>query len=45
MSLNVQSLLREQASKIEDPDLNYSFLNNVETNREIQTESGLGGIR
>jgi tetratricopeptide (TPR) repeat protein len=40
-----QSLLEEQASKIEDPDLNYSFLNNVETNREIQAESGLGGTR
>ena len=40
-----QSLLREQASKIEDPDLNYSFLNNVETNRDIRAETSLGGTQ
>lgn len=36
-------LLRAQASKIEDADLQYSFLNNVKVNREIQAESAAGG--
>jgi tetratricopeptide (TPR) repeat protein len=36
-------LLREQASKIEDADLQYSFMNNVKVNREIQAESESGG--
>jgi tetratricopeptide (TPR) repeat protein len=40
-----QSLLREQASKIDDRDLNYSFLNNVETNRDIRAETSLGGTQ
>jgi class 3 adenylate cyclase/tetratricopeptide (TPR) repeat protein len=37
---HARRLLEEQALKIEDPDLLYSFLNNVETNREIQAGSG-----
>lgn len=32
-------LLHAQASKIEDVDLQFSFLNNVKVNREIQAES------
>ena len=36
-------LLRAQALKIEDADLQYSFLNNVKVNREIQAESAAGG--
>ena len=32
-------LLQAQASKIEDVDLQFSFLNNVKVNREIQAES------
>ena len=39
----VVDILGEQASKIEDSDLLYSFLNNVETNREIQAGAGQGG--
>jgi predicted ATPase/class 3 adenylate cyclase len=38
-----QKLIEEQALKIEDSDLHYSFLSNVKTNQEIQSESTLGG--
>jgi hypothetical protein len=38
-----QKLIEEQALKIEDSDLHYSFLSNVKTNQEFQTESTLGG--
>jgi hypothetical protein len=38
-----QHLLEDQVAKIEDPDLQYSFLNNVITNREIQSAGKSGG--
>jgi tetratricopeptide (TPR) repeat protein len=38
-----QKLIEEQALKIEDSDLHYSFLSNVKTNQEFQSESTLGG--
>jgi predicted ATPase/class 3 adenylate cyclase len=37
-----QKLLAEQVAKIEDPDLQYSFLNNVVSNREIQSAANTG---
>jgi class 3 adenylate cyclase/tetratricopeptide (TPR) repeat protein len=37
-------MLQEQASKIEDADLRYSFLNNVKVNREILSASEMGGL-
>ncbi len=39
-----QNLVGEQALKIEDVDLHYSFLSNVKTNQEIQTEFSQEGI-
>ncbi len=38
-----QKLLQDQVLKIEDPDLHYSFLNNVKTNREIISGAIVGG--
>jgi hypothetical protein len=38
-----QKLIEEQALKIEDADLHYSFLSNVKNNQEIQSEFTLGG--
>ncbi|MGW8144801.1 MAG: ATP-binding protein [Anaerolineales bacterium] len=38
-----QNLLQDQAGKIKDPDLKYSFLNNVIANREIQSAGISGG--
>jgi predicted ATPase/class 3 adenylate cyclase len=38
-----QDLLKDQVTKIEDPDLQFSFLNNVITNREIQSAGNSGG--
>jgi predicted ATPase/class 3 adenylate cyclase len=38
-----QNLLQDQAEKITDPDLQYSFLNNVLVNREIQSAGYSGG--
>jgi tetratricopeptide (TPR) repeat protein len=38
-----QHLIEDQVAKIEDPDLQYSFLNNVITNREIQSAGKSGG--
>ncbi|UCF26949.1 MAG: hypothetical protein JSW42_09875, partial [Chloroflexota bacterium] len=38
-----QNLLESQVEKIEDPDLQYSFLNNVITNRAIQSAGNSGG--
>jgi hypothetical protein len=38
-----QHFLEDQVAKIEDPDLQYSFLNNVITNREIQSAGKSGG--
>ena len=40
-----QKLIEEQALKIEDSDLHYSFLSNVKTNQEFQFEFTLGGTR
>jgi tetratricopeptide (TPR) repeat protein len=37
-------LIQHQASKISDPDLNYSFLNNVKANQVIQSLYAQGGI-
>ncbi|MGB7094348.1 MAG: tetratricopeptide repeat protein [Anaerolineales bacterium] len=39
-----QSLVEQQASKISDPDLHYSFLNNVKANQEIQSLYERGGF-
>jgi predicted ATPase/class 3 adenylate cyclase len=39
-----QKLIEDQALKIEDADLHFSFLNNVKTNQEIQSEFSQGGI-
>ncbi len=38
-----QNLLESQVEKIEDPDLQFSFLNNVITNRAIQSAGNSGG--
>jgi hypothetical protein len=32
---SAQDIIKQQAAKITDPDLHYSFLNNVKTNQEI----------
>ncbi len=37
-------LIQQQASKISDPDLHYSFLNNVKANQEIQSLYTQGGV-
>lgn len=37
-------LIEEQALRIEDSDMNFSFLSNVKTNQEIMSEFSLGGI-
>jgi hypothetical protein len=39
-----QKLIEEQALKIEDPDLHYSFLSNVKTNQELNSEFTQAGI-
>jgi tetratricopeptide (TPR) repeat protein len=39
---SAHALLEEQAAKIEDADLRYSFLNNVKVNQEIYAEFNLG---
>jgi hypothetical protein len=36
-------LIQQQASNITDSDLNYSFLNNVKANQEIQFLLAQGG--
>jgi hypothetical protein len=43
MLSEAKKLLEDQVQKIEDPDLQYSFLNNVNTNREIQSAANPGG--
>lgn len=41
---HAQDLIQEQASRISDPDLHYSFLNNVRANQGIQSLIEGGGL-
>ena len=41
---DAQALIQQQASRISDPDLHYSFLNNVRANQGIQSLFEGGGL-
>lgn len=42
---SAQLLINQQASKIANPDLHFSFLNNVKVNQEIQAFSSQGDVK